>query len=81
MKRSEERAMISYTMCVPSMCIWYRRYQIIPEGGMPVPEYSVSLTGELVKKSKTCVLLPAPSIDQVDSEQVQELERKQGQSS
>ncbi len=27
----------SKVMCVPSMGIWYRRYQIIPEGEMPVP--------------------------------------------
>ena len=27
----------TYTMCVPSMGIWYRRYHNIPEGAMPVP--------------------------------------------
>ena len=31
------------------------------------------------EKPKTCVLLPAPSVDKVDSEQVQELQREQGQ--
>ena len=25
-----------YTLCVPSMGIWYRRYQIIPEGESPL---------------------------------------------
>jgi hypothetical protein len=33
------------------------------------------------KKSKTCVLLSAPSIGQVDFEQLQELQRKRGQNS
>jgi hypothetical protein len=25
-----------YIVCVPSMGIWYQRYQIIPEGGSPL---------------------------------------------